>query len=393
MSRSSPRRRDLLVGAAAAPMFLAASAQGANERITFGLIGSGGRGRGVARAFIELGAQCAAVCDVYKPNLAKGLEIAGEAARPYGDFRRLLERNDLDAVLIATPDHWHVPMMLAAVQAGKDVYCEKPMSHSISEGVRAIRGVRATDRIVQIGMQRRSTAWIIEAKKLVDDGTIGKVFMAKAQWNWVRSAPLDNTALEGELDWKRFLGRATARPLEPQRFRSWRYFWDYSGGNMTDQGTHLMDVIQWLSSSGTPRSAVCQGMVFEMSGSQVPDAFAAAFEYQGMLATWTLNYNNDYENGWSIRLEGNNGTLVLNGEGYKVFAEPWKDNPEPVIEVADRMPTIPHVRNFLECIRSRQEPNAPVEVGHSAVCGPHLANIAFHTRRAAYLNPEATETY
>lgn len=393
MSRSSPRRRDLLVGAAAAPMFLAASAKGANERITFGLIGSGGRGRGVARAFIELGAQCAAVCDVYKPNLAKGLEIAGEAARPYSDFRRLLERNDLDAVLIATPDHWHVPMMLAAVQAGKDVYCEKPMSHSISEGVRAIRGVRATDRIVQIGMQRRSTAWIIEAKKLVDDGTIGKVFMAKAQWNWVRSAPLDNTALEGELDWKRFLGRATARPLEPQRFRSWRYFWDYSGGNMTDQGTHLMDVIQWLSSSGTPRSAVCQGMVFEMSGSQVPDAFAAAFEYQGMLATWTLNYNNDYENGWSIRLEGNNGTLVLNGEGYKVFAEPWKDNPEPVIEVADRMPTIPHVRNFLECIRSRQEPNAPVEVGHSAVCGPHLANIAFHTRRAAYLNPEATETY
>ena len=393
MSRSSPRRRDLLVGAAAAPMFLAASAKGANERITFGLIGSGGRGRGVARAFIELGAQCAAVCDVYKPNLAKGLEIAGEAARPYSDFRRLLERNDLDAVLIATPDHWHVPMMLAAVQAGKDVYCEKPMSHSISEGVRAIRGVRATDRIVQIGMQRRSTAWIIEAKKLVDDGTIGKVFMAKAQWNWVRSAPLDNTALEGELDWKRFLGRATARPLEPQRFRSWRYFWDYSGGNMTDQGTHLMDVIQWLSSSGTPRSAVCQGMVFEMSGSEVPDAFAAAFEYQGMLATWTLNYNNDYENGWSIRLEGNNGTLVLNGEGYKVFAEPWKDNPEPVIEVADRMPTIPHVRNFLECIRSRQEPNAPVEVGHSAVCGPHLANIALHTRRAAYLNPEATETY
>ena len=92
-------------------------------------------------------------------------------------------------------------------------------------------------------------------------------------------------------------------------------------------------------------------------------------------------------------MEGNNGTLVLNGEGYKVFAEPWKDNPEPVIEVADRMPTIPHVRNFLECIRSRQEPNAPVEVGHSAVCGPHLANIALHTRRAAYLNPEATEIY
>jgi predicted dehydrogenase len=387
------RRRDILAGAAVAPMVLSSAAQGANERVTFGLIGSGGRGRGVTKGFIELGAQCAAVCDVYRPNLEKGLEIAGEGTASYGDYRRVLERSDLDAVLIATPDHWHVPMLLDAVSAGKDVYCEKPMSHSISEGVRAIRGVRATDRVVQIGMQRRSTPWIIDAKQMVDDGIIGKIYMAKAQWNWVRSKPLNNTPLEGELDWKSFVGRAPWRPLEPQRFRSWRYFWDYSGGNMTDQGTHLMDVIQWFSNSGTPKSAVCQGMVFEMEGSQVPDAFAAAFEYPGMLATWTLNYNNDYENGWTIRLEGNKGTMVLNGGGYKIYAEPWQDNQEPIQEHSERMPTIPHIRNFLECVKSRQEPNAPVEVGHSAVCGPHLANMAFHTRRAAYLNPEATEAY
>ena len=154
-------RRQFLAATAAAPMFLASSAQGANDRLVMALIGSGGRGRNVTGAFVELGAQCAAVCDVYKPNLEKGLAIAGAGARAYADYREILERKDIDAVLIATPDHWHVPMMLDAVQAGKDVYCEKPMSHSISEGNRAIRGVRATDRIVQIGMQRRSTPWVV----------------------------------------------------------------------------------------------------------------------------------------------------------------------------------------------------------------------------------------
>ncbi len=391
--RPAQRRRDFLTAAAVAPLLFPSSARGANDRVQFALIGAGGRGRGVASRFIELGAPCTAVCDIYEPNLAKGVEMAGDGTATYGDFRHVLDRKDVDAVLIATPDHWHVPMMLAAVSAGKDVYCEKPMTHSIAEGVRAIREVRATDRIVQIGMQRRSTPWIIEAKKLVDDGIIGEIYMAKAQWNWVRSAPLNNSPLESKVDWNAFLGSAPKRPIEPQRFRSWRYFWDYSGGNMTDQGTHLMDVIQWFTNAGTPRSAVCQGRVFDMTGSEVPDAFAAAFEYSTMLATWTLNYNNDYEDGWTIRLEGNNGTLVLDGSGYRIYAEPWKDNREPVKQYEGPMPTMPHVRNFVDCVKSRTEPNAPVEVGHSAVCGPHLANVAFHTRRTAYLNPGATAVY
>ena len=228
-----------------------------------------------------------------KPNLEKGLEVGGADTKGYLDYKEVLARDDIDAVLIATPDHHHAPMLIDAVKAGKDVYCEKPMTHSISEGVRVIREVRATDRIVQIGMQRRSTPWIIETKKMVDDGLIGDIYAAKAQWNWIRSRPLNNSTLEGELDWKRFLGRAAYRPLEPMRFRSWRNFWDYSGGNLTDQGTHLMDVIQWLSNSGTPKSATCLGKVFEMSGAETPDIFSAAYEYRNMIATWTLNYNND----------------------------------------------------------------------------------------------------
>ena len=387
-------RRDALLGAAAAaPLLLASSARGANDRVTMALIGAGGRGRRVAADFIELGAPCAAVADVYGPNLEAGLKVAGDKATGYADYRQILDRKDIDAVLIAKPDHWHVPMMLDAVQAGKDVYCEKPMSHSISEGNRAIRGVRATDRIVQIGMQRRSTPWIIEAKKMVDDGAIGRVVFAKAQWNWTVAAPLDNTPLPGELDWGRFTGPAGKREMQPMIFRKWRYFWEYSGGNMTDQGTHLMDVIQWFSDSGTPQSASCVGRVTGMLGSEVPDAFAATFEYRDLIATWTLNYNNDFENGWTIRLEGDDGTLVLDGAGYRLYEAPWKSNREPVETVEDTLPTIPHVRNFLDCIRNREQPNAPVEVGHSAVCGPHLANIAMRTKRVAHLNTEATEIY
>jgi predicted dehydrogenase len=234
---------------------------------------------------------------------------------------------------------------------------------------------------------------VIDAKAKVDQGMLGEVYFAKAQWNWIRSRALDNTALPGELDWDAFSGPARPAPREPMQFRNWRYFWRYSGGNMTDQGTHLMDVIQWFTNSGTPRSAVCQGRVFQMEGSETPDAFAAAFEYPNMLATWNLNYNNDYENGWTIRLEGTGGTLILDDNGYRVYEAPWAEKPLPVLEHQDRLPTIPHVRNFLECMKSREQPNAPVEVGHTAVCGPHLANIAFHTKRAAYLSPDATEAY
>jgi predicted dehydrogenase len=386
-------RRTALQAAATAPLFLSASAKGANERVTMALIGAGGRGRSVAGAFVELGANCAAVADIYEPNLQKGLEVASPGAQPYSDYRKILERKDIEAVLIATPDHWHVPMMLDAVQAGKDVYCEKPMSHSISEGNRAIQGVRATDRIVQIGMQRRSTPWIIAAKQMVDDGAIGKITFAKAQWNWSVSAPLDNSELPGALDWDSFVGPAQFRDMEPMIFRRWRYFWEFSGGNMTDQGTHLMDVIQWFSGSGTPRSATCVGRVGAMTGSEVPDIFAATFEYPNLIATWTLNYNNDYENGWTIRFEGDDGTLVLDGSGYRLYDAPWKVNPMPIQTVQDTLPTIPHVRNFLECIKTREQPNAPVEIGHRAVCGPHLANIAMKTKRMAFLNPEATEVY
>ena len=223
----------------AAPAFVPRSAWGANERLSYAVIGTGGRGRYMNRVFQKLGAQCAAVCDVYEQNLGLVLKDSPEA-KPYTEYHELLDREKgIDFVLLAAPDHHHCPMMLAALAAQKDIYAEKPLSKSLEESARMIEAVRKSRQVVQIGMQRRSAEVIRSAKKLVDDGVLGKISMVKPMWNWNVAGPLDNSPLPGKLDWQRFLGSAPQRDLEPMRFRYWRYFWDYAGGNMTDQGTHL----------------------------------------------------------------------------------------------------------------------------------------------------------
>jgi predicted dehydrogenase len=212
--------------------------------------------------------------------------------------------------------------------------------------------------------------------------------MVKPMWNWNIARELNNTPLPGNLDWKRFLGPARDRELQPMRFRNWRYFWDYSGGNMTDQGTHLMDVVQWYTNSGTPRSAISYGQVAKMVGSEVPDVFCAVFEYPSLMATWTLNYTNSYDNDWSIQFQGDEGTMIVSNAGLRVWKEPWLKNPEPVEKLDAPVPVETHIQNFLDCVKSRQQPNAPVEVGASAVAAPHLANVAFHENRRVHLSED-----
>jgi predicted dehydrogenase len=222
----------------------------------------------------------------------------------------------------------------------------------------------------------------------VDSGVLGKITMVKPQWNWNIAKELDNSPLPGKLDWQRFLGGARDHEMEPKRFRYWRYFWDYSGGNMTDQGTHLMDVVQWFTNSGPPRSAISYGQVTKMTGAETPDVFCAVFEYPDFMATWTLNYSNSYENGWSIQFQGDKGTMIVDEDGFRVWKEPWKDNREPVEKLDAAIPIESHIQNFLDCVKSRKEPNATVEVGANAVAGPHLANLAFHQHRQVYLGAD-----
>jgi predicted dehydrogenase len=377
-------RRKFLASALAAPLFVPRSAWGANDRLAYGLIGAGGRGRYLNQNFQKLGAECVAVAEVYDPNTQQALKDSPNA-KTYIDYHELLAQPGVDAVVIATPDHQHCPMLLTALNAKKDVYLEKPMSHSLEESQTMIAAVRKASQIVQIGMQRRSAPSVIKAKAILDSGILGKITMAKPMWNWNVSRPLNNTPLPGKLDWKRFLGSAKERDLEPMRFRSWRYFWDYSGGNMTDQGTHLMDVVQWFTNSGPVKSAVCYGQCAKNTGSEVPDVFCAVFEYPNLMATWTLNYCNSYDNDWSIQFQGDEGTMLLNNNGFRIWKEPWLKNPEPVQAMAAPIPIETHIQNFLDCVKSRKEPNAPVEIGASAVSAPHLANLAFHQEKQVRL--------
>ena len=373
----SSNRRDFLRAAAAAPLFVPKSAFGANDRVTYGIIATGGRGRYLNRYFMKLGAQCVALCDVYEPNLEEARKDSPADAKTYVDYHELLQQPGLDAVVLAGPDHHHCPMLLASLDAKKDVYAEKPLSKSLEESQKMIQAVEKSKQVVQVGMQRRSAESIMKAKRLVDDGVLGRVTMVKPQWHWNIAKELDNSPLPGKIDWNRFLGSARKRDLEPMRFRRWRYFWDYAGGNMTDQGTHLMDVVQWFMQSGPPKSALMHGYVAKMKGAEHPDVFTAVFEFPQFMATWSLNYDNSYENGWSIMFQGDKATMILDEEGYRVYSEPWKRAAEPVYQEKAPVPIESHIQNFLDCIKSRKEPNCPVHIAAQAVAGPHMANQAF----------------
>jgi predicted dehydrogenase len=362
-------RREWL-GAAAA----AVAAQAANEEITFGVIATGGRGRYLQERFQRIGARCVAICDIYSPNLDKAAAISPEARR-FTKYQELLAQK-MDCVVIASPDHQHWPMLQAALAAKKDVYLEKPLSKSLEQSKIMVDAVRASKQVVQVGMQRRSAPALMEAKRLIDGGMLGQVTLVKPQWHWNIAKELNNGPLPGELDWRAFLGDAPVRELEPMRFRNWRYFFDYAGGNMTDQGTHLMDVTQWFTGHGAPLSAQASGYVAKMKGSEHPDVFSAIFEFPKMLATWTLDYANSYQNGWSITFLGDEATMVLDDAGYAVYKEPWKREAAPLKQAQAPVPMEPHIQNFFDCMKTRQDPNCTVEIAAAAVAGPHMANLA-----------------
>jgi predicted dehydrogenase len=235
-------------------------------------------------------------------------------------------------------------------------------------------------------MQRRSMDFVRRARSAMPE--LGKICLVQARWNWAFRLPLENDPLGGELAWDLFLGNAPQRPPEPRRFRWWRGFWDYSGGNMTDQGTHLMDVVQWMTDSPPPLAATCSGQIVQ-ADCEVPNVFTTIFEYPAFSATWTLNYRSSYDNDWSIAFHGANGAMFMDRRGYRIYrnlamtSQPWRapDRPELSSELPDTSSQTAHQQNFLDCIASRKEPNCPVEAAASAVAGPHMANISWRERR------------
>ncbi|MBM3776491.1 MAG: Gfo/Idh/MocA family oxidoreductase, partial [Acidobacteria bacterium] len=316
------KRREFTGGGAA---LAAAGVLGANDAIGVGLIGAGGRGRYLTGAFKEApGVEIRAVSDIYEPNLRKGLEAAGAGARPYHDYRDLLASRAIDAVIVATPDHWHAQMTIDAVNAGKDVYVEKPMCHTIAEGFQVIEAARRNRRVVQVGTQRRSYDLFLGGKKVMDSGKLGPVKLVNAWWyNYAGS--VRQGKLEGKLDWERWLGSAARRPLDPHRFFNWYYFWDYSGGLMVGQAAHVVDAIHWYMNSTYPLAVTCAGGKPHLEGVEVPETTTMVIEYpEDYLAVFTVGYRAMRYNAANDQMKQFHGSKAR----FDVGRESWALYPE-----------------------------------------------------------------
>jgi len=368
----------LLAGWRASP----ASALGANDCIRIGVIGTGGRARGLMKQLKDLpGQEMVAVSDAYEPRMLEAAEIAGGRAVKVADYRRILDDKDVHAVLIGAPDHWHKTMTLDAVAAGKDVYVEKPISHSIEEGEAMVKGVEASKQVVQTGTQQRSWEHWILGKQIVDSGKLGRVTFVNSYWYQLRSTQPLPEVDRAKLDWKRWLGPARDQPFEAERFLRWRHFKDFGGGVLTDLMTHWIDVVHWYMGVEAPLTAVTTGRNYLMKAWEWPDAVTATLEYpKDFMVTHEGTYGSSIDDG-GLEFRGDEATLKIDRERLLVFNEDrksgWRNTPQPEIEARSQGDgSVSHLRNWLDCIRSRQAPNAPVQVGHRAVRAAQIANAA-----------------
>jgi predicted dehydrogenase len=357
--------------------FLAATAAsagrvlGANDRIRGGVIGSGGRGQYLVAEFKEIGVEMAAVCDVYEPNLKRGLEKASSNARPYSSHKQMLEDKSLDVVIVATPDHWHAQHTIDAVEAGKDVYVEKPLAHTIEEGFRMMRATRQTRRVVQVGTQRRSNELFMQARKILEEGSTGEVRLVNSWWLNYAGSLKRGRELEGKLDWPQWLGSAPKREFDPVRFFGWHYFYDYSGGMLVGQAAHIVDAINMLMGSSFPGAVTCSGIAPNVEGAEIPETATMTIEYpENFLAVFTIGYKAmryHMFNDQMKQFHGSKARFDVGREAYALYPQSPEIEMKP--SVVERrtgsfeQSTRSHIRNFLDCVRSRKDPNATIEMG------------------------------
>jgi predicted dehydrogenase len=322
--------------------------------------------------FKEVGAEVAAVCDVYEPNLQAGLKIASTGAKGYDNYKRLLDDKSLQAVIVATPDHWHARMTIDAVEAGKDVYVEKPLAHTIDEGFRIIEAVRKTKRIVQVGTQRRSSDLFGEAAKILQSGEAGNVRLVNSWWYNYTATPQPRQ-LQGKLDWTQWLGSAPKREMDPFRFFNWYWFWDYSGGLMIGQAAHIIDAIHMLMNSSHPSAVTCSAGRVNVEGVEIPETTCMTIEYpENYFAVFTLGYKamryNMY-NDQCKQFHGDKARFDVGREWWALYPQSNAIDMKPSKELKQpgsfNAATRSHIRNFLECTISRKEPNATVEMGQA----------------------------
>ena len=386
----------------------------ASDKVIVGVIGTGQMGRDDLRDFgRQPEVEIAAVCDVYKPNLDLGVKDSGGTAQTYSDFRQVLDRKDIDVIVVGTPDHWHPLVMVEACKAGKDVYVEKPICHTIDEGILMVEAARKYNRVVQVGTQQRSGIHFQKAVKLVQDGFIGKVSFVRT-WNYANEYPkgignIADSNPPADLDWNTWLGPAPKVPFNwnrfgpdpslPPRWSTFRYFWDYAGGYMTDWGVHLMDIVQWAMQVEGPSVITGQGGKYYIKdNAETPDTLQVTYEYRNpdfvcVYENRWDNANSMYGKGYGIEFHGTDGTLFVDRSGFEVIPEtrnePSQHGHGKTQEVARtasmQMKSVndshfDHVRNFLDCVKSRQRPIADIAIGHRSTSVCLLGNVAFRSK-------------
>lgn len=403
--------------AAASRVGAAQGPRGANDKVRIGLIGSGSRGRSVAALFVRTqpDVQYVANCDAYASRLEQGNQQLTGLQKDvkldgYEDYRRILDRKDVDAVHIATPDHWHCQMVIDAISAGKDIFVEKPLSNTIERAVEALAAYKKGNRVVQFGTQQRSGAHFQEAAKIVQEGQLGKITHAVIQFpgNGYGTPPEPEAPVPEGLNWELFQGPAPRRPFKAGRLR-WRGWWDYGGGLITDWGVHLTDVALWYLNSQRAGPLLTSGTAQYVNfvnpdRDQSPDAFSVSWQYPNFVMTFTNAVVQDWEFGRQGNyFYGPGGSLLIHRAGYEVRpagggqgggrgrggagasapgaqgapAAQAAPTPPPAIQPR-RVPwregdgsdsssaTVAHGRNFLDCVKSRNAPVSDLEIGFYA---------------------------
>jgi predicted dehydrogenase len=413
---------------------------GANDRIRVGVIGCGNRANQVTTEWLKhKDSTFVAACDVARNRLEEMASKLGQAQSSklevYEDYRRLLERKDIDVVLVATPDHWHSPITVDACAAGKDVYCEKPVSNAIDPALKMIDAARRHNRVVQVGLQQRSWPHFQEAAKLFQDGYIGKIINHCVMSPPGGGGPVQQMeaaqAPPPDLNWEMFQGPAKRTPYVPSRQRSWRSYYDYGGGSITDWGVHLVDVMNWYMQADTKTpllaSASAQYVRLPHDPERVPDAFSVTWQYDNYVATLSNAVVPGPENAQELYgnyFFGDRGVLLVNRLGYEIKpipraagrggagrgqapnAPPLPEPPPPIVakkfrdpsgmsEIADSQfgsATGRHVRNFLDCVKSRQRPAADIEIGFNSSLPCLLAVMAVRQGRTLTWDGKTAKT-
>ena len=366
---------------------------GSNDRVGLGVVGTGERGSYVMSLFQkEAEIEVRALCDVYAVKVDQALQKA-PGAQTFSDHRRLLELKQLDAVLVGTPDHWHKGVAIDALNAGKDVYCEKPLVSRREDGPEIVRAARVNQRICQVGMQQRSGTVYLEARdKFVSSGLLGKLTHVWCVWNSgvPRPLPAEPREKPTNLDWVRFLGPVKYRDWNPAQYLDFRAFLDFGGGKMTDFGAHWIDVVHMFTGVDAPLSVAAQGGVFYdfHDGRTAPDTISALYTYPG----FTVHFESLAVTGgpeYGVTFFGEKGWLYVNRNRYEFH--PAGKGAEPVIAKFPGDITQQHVRNFLDCCRTRKLPNGDVYIGHRSAQACLLAVQAYEERRTLHFDEQREE--